>query len=116
VIIDLPWPPKELSPNARVHWRKLRGPNGIATKYHDDCFWLSEKAIPRSLELPDGKIPIKVEFFPPDNRHRDDDNIIASFKHGRDGLADALQVNDRRFVATYIVRDKVAGGAVVVTL
>jgi crossover junction endodeoxyribonuclease RusA len=35
--------------------------------------------------------------MPPDRRARDLDNMLASIKSGLDGLADALEANDRRF-------------------
>lgn len=38
-----------------------------------------------------------MTFYPPDRRYRDDDNMISAFKHGRDGVALALGVDDRRF-------------------
>lgn len=44
---------------------------------------------------------LEVEFFPPDNRPRDKDNMIAAFKAGQDGLADAWKINDRRIVCEY---------------
>lgn len=49
----------------------------------------------------DAPIAFRVTFYPPDNRHRDDDNMIGSFKAARDGIADALAVNDRRFRPEY---------------
>ena len=45
----------------------------------------------------DGDVHLWVDFYPPDKRRRDDDNVIAAFKAGRDGLADALRIDDSRF-------------------
>ncbi len=38
--LTLPWPPKELSPNARQHWSKL-----AKTKkaYRDACAWTAKE-------------------------------------------------------------------------
>ncbi len=57
----------------------------------------------------DGDIHLWIDFYPPDRRHRDDDNMIAAFKSGRDGLADALKVNDKRFRSHPYVRDEIGG-------
>ena len=45
-------------------------------------------------EWGDGDIHLTLELVPPDRRKRDDDNIIASCKSYRDGVADALGVDD----------------------
>ena len=44
------------------------------------------------------RLRVHLTFVPPDRRLRDADNCIAAAKAGLDGLADALGVNDRRFV------------------
>ena len=110
-MITLPWPPKELNPNKRLHWA-VRNPHKVI--YRDACHLLTYNA---KLSVPDeGPIPITVDFYPPDRRHRDDDNMISSFKAGRDGIANALGVNDRRFQPVYRFNDPVKGGRIVVTL
>ena len=76
-VVFLPWPPKELSPNASIHWAK--------------------------------KAKFKKAFYPPDKRHRDADNMVAAIKSGLDGLADALMVNDRLFLPTFIFSDEPKG-------
>jgi len=44
-----------------------------------------------------GPITVRLDFFPPSRAKRDDDNVPASFKAGRDGVADALRCDDARF-------------------
>lgn len=56
----------------------------------------------------------KVTFHPPDKRKRDRDNIIASFKAGQDGLADAWGIDDNEFEITYALGEPRKGGAVIV--
>jgi len=91
--IKLPWPPKDLSPNARVHWSKR---SKAAKSYRLACATLTKQAAPK---LPESeRLVLWITFYPPDKRHRDDDNLIAAFKSGRDGLAEALGINDKRFV------------------
>lgn len=101
--IILPWPARELSPNARTHhMAKAKA----SKKYRYECAVISRVAKQASAcQLAELQEHIEagvffamwIDFFPPDRRHRDDDNLIASFKSCRDGLADALGINDKRF-------------------
>ncbi len=63
----------------------------------------------------DGDVHLWVDFYPPDKRARDQDNMLAAFKAGFDGLADALKVNDKRFRLHPYVKDEI-GGMVRVTI
>ncbi len=105
-----PWPPSILSPNARAHWAQK---SRAAKKYRADCALLT-KQFGLSVDW-DGPVDFFIEFFPPDRRHRDDDNLIASFKSGRDGIAQALGIDDRRFRLAFAVSEQV-GGYVLVTV
>ena len=102
--ITLPWPPRELSPNSRTHWRKAAP---IKAKYRDACYILTKQA--RAVIDWEGDIHAWIDFYPPDRRHRDDDNMIAAFKSGRDGVAEALGVNDKRFRTHPYVKDQIGG-------
>jgi len=55
------------------------------------------------------RIALWLDVYPPDRRARDDDNIIASFKAGRDGLALALGIDDKRVVLRPFVKDQIGG-------
>ncbi len=71
-----------------------------------------------SLSIPmlDGSdIPIRIEFIPP-NRRGDRVNFPNRLKPYLDGIADALGVNDARFLPTYVFSEPQKPGAVVVTL
>ena len=57
-----------------------------------------------------------MTFCPPDHRRRDLDNIIASMKAANDGIADALGIDDSRFISTYSMGSPVKGWAVLVTV
>ncbi len=110
-MIELPWPPKELNPNSRCHWRKSAP---IRAKYRADCYLLTKAS---GVKVPDGRVALSIEFVPPDRRHRDDDNCLSSFKAGRDGVADALGIDDKRFVTTLSLGlEPVKGGKVLVTV
>ena len=104
-VVFLPWPPKELSPNASIHWAKKVK---FKKAYRHDCWAL---ALEVGLKAPQGpeKIRLKITFYPPDKRHRDADNMVAAIKSGLDGLADALRVNDRLFLPTFIFSDEPKG-------
>lgn len=97
MIITLPWPYRGLSPNDRVHWHRK---STVTKMYRSDCYFLAKLAVGASaLSFPDA-IALEIRFFPADKRKRDRDNMLASFKAGIDGLADALRVSDNRFVPT----------------
>lgn len=114
MIISLPWPDKRLSPNARLHWKAKVGPRQDARRR---AGWLTVAAagywtVKDALKASEGPIPVRITFYPPDKRHRDDDNMIASFKAWRDGVADALGVDDRRFRPHYFFADPAKPGRV----
>lgn len=108
-MIDLPWPPKELNPNARIHWAVARK---YKKSYREDCYLLTKQA--RIDQLNKGDVYMSIYFHPPDRRKRDDDNMIASFKSGRDGVADALGIDDVRFRPHYFFEEPIKGGKVII--
>jgi len=114
ITITMPWPPKGLSPNVNLHFR----PKAILKKAYRAIGLARATDAMRGLEpiLCTGVLPVKVTFFPPDRRHRDDDNMVGALKSGRDGIADALGVNDRRFRCSYTVGEPCKGGAVLVEI
>jgi crossover junction endodeoxyribonuclease RusA len=112
VQVTLPWPNKTLSPNARVHWAK----KAAATKAaRTEATWLI-RARGKQRGWSAGAAYVTMVFCPPDHRRRDLDNLIASMKASNDGIADALGVDDSRFISTYSMGQPVKGGAVFVTI
>jgi crossover junction endodeoxyribonuclease RusA len=115
--IELPWPPKELTPNAkrRKHWTAYRKP---AADYRQDCAWLCRAwLLNNKLGLRARELRVAgITFYPPDRRRRDDDGMIGAFKAGRDGVADALGVDDHTFRPTYSFAEPIRGGKVVVSV
>lgn len=115
--IVLPWPDRRLSPNARIHWRPKAA---LTAKARADAHLAALEAAGSALSSiraslsGDAPIPLRVTFYPPDKRHRDDDNMVACAKSVRDGIADALHVNDRRFRPHYFFADPAKPGKVVV--
>lgn len=109
--ITLPWPVPILSPNVRAHWAaKARA----TASYRKTCGLMARAAgvWPSDAE----SIKMTLTFCPPDRRRRDEDNIIRATKALRDGLQDALGVDDNRFSITYEIGDVIKGGAVIVDL
>lgn len=103
-MIELPYPPSVLNPNKRTHWAPR---NRAFQKYKTDCFFIA-KQHPKQRVL-------KITFHPPDKRRRDRDNIIASFKAGQDGLAEAWRIDDSEFEITYApIAEPVKHGKVVI--
>jgi len=114
MIIELPWPPKELSQNARIHWTKRAR---FVKEYRSTCFLLT-KILWFKIDW-EGPIHLFIDFYPPDSRRYDDDGITGRFKAGRDGIADALGVDDNRFRQhpyLHLGSDAVKGGKVVVRI
>jgi crossover junction endodeoxyribonuclease RusA len=106
-----------LSPNfkRRKHWSAYRKP---AAAYRAHCAWLIVHwLIQNRLSADKGALKLEaITFYPPDRRRRDDDGIIGSFKAGRDGIADALGVDDHVFRPAYHFAEPVKGGLVVVSI
>lgn len=61
-------------------------------------------------------VHLRWEFHPKTANKPDDDNAQASCKPYRDGIADALGINDANFTTTYSMAEPVKGGAVHVTI
>ena len=114
----MPWPDARLSPNyrSRSHW-----PVTAAKKAaRETASVMTTCAVPlrdkKALRASTDQIRMTITFVPPDRRHRDDDNMIASLKAARDGIADALGVNDRRFRPNYVFAEPEKPGRVEVEI
>lgn len=89
--ITLPLPSRFLSPNGRAHvYTKAKW-----TKKAREHAYLTTKAALRGRQAPDFRL-YTVAFSFATRRRRDDDNLIASCKAYRDGIADALGIDDHR--------------------
>lgn len=87
--IILPLPDKRLSPNARGHWSGLSKAKKSARElaYLTTLSALGGKPAPTLSRY-------RLAFFFKVSRRRDDDNWSAACKAYRDGIADALQIDD----------------------
>ncbi len=115
VELVLPWPSKDLSPNGRVHWSK----KAKATKHaRQTAVVLAYEAGWRALQLPAGKLHLWVSFHQaPGKALPDDDNMLGRFKPYRDGIAEVLGIDDKRFISHPLVSsERHPGGQVVVRI
>ncbi|MDE3021954.1 MAG: RusA family crossover junction endodeoxyribonuclease [Pseudomonadota bacterium] len=104
--LTLPWPSKVLSPNARVHWAVK---SKAAKAYRHACYMLAIQAGAKTGIPWEGDVHLWIDYYPPDRRARDQDNMIAASKALFDGLADAYGVNDKRFRLHPYVKDEIGG-------
>ncbi|AOR77206.1 hypothetical protein [Novosphingobium resinovorum] len=110
-MITLPFPPSSLSGHAEgVHWASKAK---LTKKWRAWAF--AATLVAKVSGLPaDGDIVITVTFYPP-NRRSDRTNFANRMKPIFDGIAEALKVNDRRFVPVYKYADPVKPGRVEVS-
>ncbi|MFZ2736639.1 MAG: endonuclease [Burkholderiaceae bacterium] len=106
-IVILPWPLVALNPNNKPHWAVLAR---CKKEYRQACWALAKEAGWNASTLTGvKKVGVHLDFYPPNRRDRDEDNLIASMKAGLDGLADALQFNDSGFRLTHDLKLEVRG-------
>lgn len=94
--IILPWPPSTLSGHVNGNrWAKAALTKKFRAWAHTATLEAGRVEIPAT-----GGIAIRFTFYPPDNRS-DRTNLPNRLKAMIDGIADALQVNDKRFLPSY---------------
>ena len=116
--VTLPWPPPQVFPNFRQshHWRKYWKQ---VTQQRKTAFILAAEQIGRQTVPRDreGKWLVHLDIYPPNLRRRDSDGMAGACKSALDGIADALRVDDSRFIITHTIHPpRRPHGAVVVTV
>lgn len=102
--LTLPWPPKELSPNARLHWSKV----ARAKKAHKEaCAWTAMEQGLRKVAAQ--KLHLSLVFYPPTRRAFDLDNLLARCKAMLDGLAGVMQVDDKHWSLSISKAEDIGG-------
>ncbi len=111
MIIELPWPTASLSGHNNGTWR---GKSAIVARHR---LWAKLATGAAKVQVADGKgdILIGMHFYPPNNRS-DRCNFANRVKPYFDGIAEALGVNDIRFLPSYHFCYVVEHGKVVVEL
>ncbi|WP_417825348.1 hypothetical protein [Thalassospira povalilytica] len=90
--IKLPWPHKDLSPNARKHFGAIAR---VKEAYKTACLWEMKAQKVREIEA--DAVLISLTFYPPGNYHYDRDNLMARMKYGLDMVAKQIGIDDRNF-------------------
>lgn len=112
IMITLPWPSRVLSPNGRSHWAA----KAAEVKRCRQMAWAL------TLEQLGGKKPgwtaatLHWEFHPKTAHKVDGDNAESACKAFRDGIADALGMDDANFTTSKQFGPPVKGGAVIVSI
>lgn len=114
IAIDLPWPPRELHPNARVHW-------AVRSKHAKQSRALAwGLTLAAGIRRNDPDIPQSIKatlvFRAPDNRRRDLDGMLSNCKSLIDGVADVIGVDDSKWEIALRREAKVKGGSVRIEL
>ena len=106
-VATFPWPPAALSPNgAHGHWTAK---SKAAREYKAACWAACRDLAPLGADAAE----VGVIFQPPRNGRYDLDNQLARIKQGLDAFAEAIGVDDGRWVSVTLERgDKTPGGAI----
>jgi crossover junction endodeoxyribonuclease RusA len=95
VKIELPLPPRDLHPNARVHWA-AKARRVKAYRYRAYLAGCVQRVGQRHAWA---AAEVHTTFHVPDRRRRDPDGLMASLKAAWDGLVDAgILADDDRLV------------------
>lgn len=108
--INLPWPSRLLHPNARPHW----APKARATKAARNTAWAITLEALQGRKVDWKAAKLHWVFHPKTAHDVDDDGAEGSCKSYRDGIADALGLDDKHFTATREIAAPIKGGAVIV--
>lgn len=103
--LDLKWPPRGLSPNARLNlWSKNNLFQRAKLEAYQACRLAMINAdVPAIMpkggksKRDGGRLNLTLICTPPLLRYRDEDNLIANCKAYFDGIAEAAQINDCLF-------------------
>lgn len=109
-MIVLPFPASSLSGHSAGHWRT----KAAATAKHRAWAKAATMAV-RPLVADVGDIPVHIRFVPANHRG-DRANFPNRMKPYLDGIAEALGVNDSRFLPSYTFSDPESPGRVEVTV
>lgn len=117
--IELPWLNRHLSSNARIHWaQRQKLVRSCRNTAHVMTLATLKPWERDALRVGTDKIHVFITYLPPDNRRRDRSNMDCNLtmKAYLDGIADAIGVDDNRFVPSYRVGEVTKGGGVIVEM
>ena len=87
--VVISWPNKDLWPNKKAHWQKLRK----LRKAQKEEAYLLTKPIQTASE----RLHLKIVGYPPDKRKRDLDGFLSACKGAIDGISDRIGIDDTNF-------------------
>lgn len=101
--VELDFPAPELFPNRSKgkHWGAL---HKHKTTAREAAYWQTLAVIASIQPFNAPEFLLTITFEMPDKRHRDADNCLAAAKSALDGVASAMQVDDKRFNPLKIIR------------
>jgi Holliday junction resolvase RusA-like endonuclease len=113
ITVTLPWPDADLSPNSRKHWNKIK-----AVTVARNLAYVEARNQRGNVPFPSPqRLSVRMDFYPPDSRHRDLDNMIAMVKSFQDGIFEAIGLNDHMIVALVALRGAcIKGGKVTIAI
>lgn len=114
--LELPWPIKALSPNARPGvYQKA---NAAKAAKNTAFFMAKEQGVAGFKYGEDSEFTLELIVHPPDRRFRDQDNVKASLKPYIDGLMFAVGADDARITDshTFAFLPPVKGGKIILVL
>ena len=115
--IRLPFPDRALNPNTRRVWQASLKPKKEAREVG---YWAAQQASFRKTEqcfVDYTNLRLRIAIYPPDNRKRDLDNIVASLKAAQDGIFEYLGMDDSSIThKEVIMRRSCPGGKVIYIL
>lgn len=94
IIVETGWPNPKLWPNSRVHHMKL---HSVRKAVKREAYWATCYVKPRGWKSDGGRFKLTIHAHPAMDRDRDDDGLIGACKAQRDGIAEALGVDDKLF-------------------
>lgn len=111
--IELPWPDSRLSPNQKqkTHWGVIKP---LKKSQRDYAYVMTKSQM--VLKWPQKELLLDIEFYPPDKRKRDLDNMLGSIKSAIDGIADATKIDDYNYSYQIKRCQPVEGGKVIIKI
>jgi len=104
--IELPYPPRVLSPNVRKHW-------SAKCKAKQNYSWAVAAALPK--EIPQA-VHLDITFHPPSKRKVDLDNCLSSLKPAIDIMSRKWKIDDSIFTYSLRKGPPVKNGKVVISV
>lgn len=112
VLLRCDWPARPLWQNVHCHWaQKARAVSAARAEAHAEAL-LRGTANIRGADA----YTVRCDFYPPDRRKRDFQNMPATVKAHLDGIAEALGVDDHCFDVSWHLQDAGKPGGVLFTV